>query len=261
MRSTQRCRAIRCAPQRQQGGNVNEVIAEFEKNASTPEKLVEYAERPVKPSVADASTKLSKQPSNGLDYRKMLVDLLDEIEKLGSRMPVESHMTCKQYRSTISLPANLGAKSNGNTKQEPRAETKIPATPVATLLRGVAENANLLAKAISTAVTLWPGPQPTSEPEERQSEQNADQTDSDLTVPANEEAEPQKSEPESPTPAAKRRQVGTDATRFLLRVRQGEKPYAVRDMNNPHLGIMCKFKGKTEVERYINDREREAVSD
>jgi hypothetical protein len=30
-------------------------------------------------------------------------------------------------------------------------------------------------------------------------------------------------------------------------------------MNNPHLGIMCKFKGKTEVERYINDREREAA--
>jgi len=37
------------------------------------------------------------------------------------------------------------------------------------------------------------------------------------------------------------------------------KPYAVRDANNPHVGILCKFKGKTEVERYINDREREAA--
>jgi len=30
-------------------------------------------------------------------------------------------------------------------------------------------------------------------------------------------------------------------------------------MNNPNLGILCKFKGKTEAERYINDREREAA--
>jgi len=38
-----------------------------------------------------------------------------------------------------------------------------------------------------------------------------------------------------------------------------EKPYAVRDMNNPHVGIMSKFKSKTEADKYINDREREAA--
>jgi len=86
-----------------QSGNVNESIVDFEKNAPTPEKLVEYAERPVKPSVADASTKLSKQPSNGLDYRKMLIDLLDQIERLGSRLPVELHMTCKQSLKSVAL--------------------------------------------------------------------------------------------------------------------------------------------------------------
>jgi hypothetical protein len=40
---------------------------------------------------------------------------------------------------------------------------------------------------------------------------------------------------------------------------KAEKPYAVRSVNNPHLGIMFQFKGKTETERYINDREREAA--
>ena len=39
-----------------------------------------------------------------------------------------------------------------------------------------------------------------------------------------------------------------------------EKPYAVQDMNNLNLGILCKFKGKTEAEQYINDREREAAA-
>lgn len=38
------------------------------------------------------------------------------------------------------------------------------------------------------------------------------------------------------------------------------KPYAVRDTNNPHVGILCKFKNKTEAERYINEREREAAA-
>lgn len=31
-------------------------------------------------------------------------------------------------------------------------------------------------------------------------------------------------------------------------------------MNNPHVGIMCKFKSKTEADKYINDREREAAA-
>jgi len=46
---------------------------------------------------------------------------------------------------------------------------------------------------------------------------------------------------------------------FYYEFIKDEKPYAVRDMNNPHLVIMCKFNGKTEAERYINDREREAA--
>ena len=46
---------------------------------------------------------------------------------------------------------------------------------------------------------------------------------------------------------------------FYYEFIKDEKPYAVRDMNNPHVGIMCKFKGKTEAERYMNDREREAA--
>jgi len=100
-----------------QGGNVDEAIGDFEKNAPTPEKLVEYAERPVKPSLADSTTQPSKQSSNELDYRRMLVDLLDRIEKLGSRIPVELHTNCKEYRSTMGLPANVRSKSKRKAKQ------------------------------------------------------------------------------------------------------------------------------------------------
>jgi hypothetical protein len=47
----------------------------------------------------------------------MLVDLLDRIEKLGSRIPVELHTNCKEYRSTMGLPANVRSKSNRKAKQ------------------------------------------------------------------------------------------------------------------------------------------------
>jgi hypothetical protein len=46
---------------------------------------------------------------------------------------------------------------------------------------------------------------------------------------------------------------------FYYEFIKDEKPYAVRDVNNLHLGIMSKFKGKTEAERYINDRDRDAA--
>jgi len=45
---------------------------------------------------------------------------------------------------------------------------------------------------------------------------------------------------------------------FYYEFVKDEKPYVVRDMNNPHLGIMFKCKSKTDADRYINDREREA---
>ena len=141
---------------------------------------------------------------------------------------------------------------------------------LATMLRGVAENANVLANAISTALTLPPAPEFTSEPDEQLNEQNTDQTDSNGNTLSNDEHELQKSELESASPAEKPDAAVISTTKvgdkteptthgFYYEFIKDEKPYAVRDMNNPHLGIMCKFKGKTEVERYINDREREAA--
>ena len=135
---------------------------------------------------------------------------------------------------------------------------------LANLLRGVAENASLLAAAISTALMPSPGPPPTPEPEEQPNEQNADQTDFDLNTLSNEADEPQKSEFESPTPdVISTTKIGdkTEPTPHGLYYEfiKDEKPYAVRDMNNPHVGIMFKFKSKTEADRYINDREREAA--
>lgn len=101
-----------------QAGNVEAAIADFEKNAPAPDKLVEYAERPVKPSLADTSTKPKQQSSKGVDYRKMLVELLDQIEGLGQRVPVSLHDKCRQYRSSMGLSANVQSKSNGAPPQQ-----------------------------------------------------------------------------------------------------------------------------------------------
>jgi hypothetical protein len=144
---------------------------------------------------------------------------------------------------------------------------------LATVLRGVAENANLLAAVIATALTPSPEPEShsTPEPEEPREEQNTGQHDPDLTVLANEETEPETSELNSPTPAAEPDAEVISTTKvgdkseptphgFFFEMRLHEKlPYVVRDTNNPNLGILHKVKSKTEAERYINDREREAA--
>jgi len=101
-----------------QAGNVDAAIADFEKNAPTPDKLVEYAERPVKPSLADTSAKPQHQSGAGLDDRKMLVELLDQIEKLGQHVPVSLHYVCRQYRSSMGLSPNVQSKSNGAVPQQ-----------------------------------------------------------------------------------------------------------------------------------------------
>jgi hypothetical protein len=101
-----------------QGGNVGEAIADFESNAPTAEKLIEYAERTVKPSFADPAPQPSKRCGNGRDYRSMLVDLLDQVETLGPRLPIELHVKCKQFRTSIGLPPNVVSDPNWNTKAE-----------------------------------------------------------------------------------------------------------------------------------------------
>jgi hypothetical protein len=47
---------------------------------------------------------------------------------------------------------------------------------------------------------------------------------------------------------------------FVYEFVKDEKPYAVRDVNNPHVGIMFKFKSNTEADKYITDREHEAAA-
>jgi hypothetical protein len=88
---------------------------------------------------------------------------------------------------------------------------------LATMLRAMAENANLLAAAISTALTPSPESESTLIPEAEQNEKHADPTDSDLTVLANEETGPRKSEPESlltpDAPASVPRSIPTENPR------------------------------------------------
>jgi hypothetical protein len=91
-------------------------------NNHAPEHSIEDAERTVKPSIADPSPQPSKRSSNGLDYRSMVVDLLDQIEKLGPRLPVELHVKCRQYRSTLGLPPNVVSDQNWNSKVEPEQD-------------------------------------------------------------------------------------------------------------------------------------------
>ncbi len=135
---------------------------------------------------------------------------------------------------------------------------------LATVLRGVAENANLLAAAISTALTPSLASE-TSQPEEQPDEQNADQTDSDLNILLDE------SEFESPTPAADPDAEVISTTKvgdkseptlhgFFFEMRLHEKlPYVVRDANNPNLGILCECKNKADAEMKVATYEREAA--
>ena len=48
----------------------------------------------------------------------MLVDLLDQVETLGPRLPIELHVKCKQFRTSIGLPPNVVSDPNWNTKAE-----------------------------------------------------------------------------------------------------------------------------------------------
>ena len=83
----------------------------------TPEKPMEDTKHPVMPSVGDPVPP-SKCSGNGLDYRAMLVDLLDQVEKVGPRLPVELHMKCKHYRTTMGLPPNVVSDPAWNSKVE-----------------------------------------------------------------------------------------------------------------------------------------------
>src|ERR1019366_8486812 len=100
-----------------------------------------------------------------------------------------------QYRSAIGLPANMGAKSNGNTMQEPRAEIKIPAATVPE----------------SPALPFAQSPTPAAKP------------DADVV---------------STTKVGDKSELTPHG--FYWEFNKDEKPYAVRDMNNPHVGIMSK---------------------
>ncbi|HTR24848.1 MAG TPA: DUF3631 domain-containing protein [Terriglobales bacterium] len=87
-------------------------------NAHKPEDVTECADYPVEASDATLDFQPSKQTSNGLDHRSMLIDLLDQVEKLGTRLPIELHVKCKQLRTSIGLPPNVVSDPNWNTKAE-----------------------------------------------------------------------------------------------------------------------------------------------
>jgi hypothetical protein len=89
-------------------------------DSDIPEKPMEDAAHTVKPSLTDPAAEPSERSGNGLDYRSMLVDLLDQVEKSGPRLPVELHVKSKQYRSTLGLPPNIVSDPNYNSKVEQR---------------------------------------------------------------------------------------------------------------------------------------------
>jgi hypothetical protein len=91
-------------------------------NAHKPEDVTECADYPVEASDATLAFQPSKQTSNGLDHRSMLIDLLDQVEKLGPRLPIELHVKCKQFRTSIGLPPNVVSDPNWNNKVEPEQD-------------------------------------------------------------------------------------------------------------------------------------------
>jgi hypothetical protein len=112
-------------------------------DSDMPEESIEHGAHTVKPSLTDPAALPSKRSGNGLDYRGILIDLLDQVEKLGPRLPVELHVKCKQYRTTIGLPPNVVSDPNWNSKveQEETANDNLNDLPL--------PNAAISAKAVT----------------------------------------------------------------------------------------------------------------
>jgi len=110
-------KALNEIEQARSAGVLEPVLAtRLSRNDDAPETPLEKVERPAKPVPADPDVPTSKQSGNGLDYSSMLIELLDQVEKLGPRLPVELHVKSKQYRSTMGLPPNVVSDPNWNSK-------------------------------------------------------------------------------------------------------------------------------------------------
>jgi len=245
-----------------QGGNLDEAIAEFESNAPTPEKLVEYAERPVKPSLGDVAAQPNKQSSNLRVADKPLNAEEAKLIKPAPQFPVIRQGNENKLFTFLSegrvdrksmLDSVFGGIDEGSFLKHLRKfsqricdkfhdgvyEVSVYSKKDRVVIdqaaydKLVAEVAVLpkAAKVKTVKPVVAETPTPSVEPD----------AEVVSTTKVGDKSEP--------TPHG-----------FYYEFVKDEKPYAVRDMNNPHVGIMCKFKSKTEADKYINDREREAAA-
>jgi hypothetical protein len=191
------------------------------------------------------------------DYKSILIKVLQTVEAMKSSLPVDFVKTLNEVTKTCK-PTPIESSTRKRNSKTIRDGLPLAAGSPAR------SGTNLLAAATSTALTASPVPQPAREPGEQPNEQNADPVAADPYDLTDNDDEGQTFQIYSPTPGAiPTTKIGDKseptAHGFFYEFIRDEKPYAVRDMNNPHIGIMCKFKSKTEAQRYIDDREREAA--
>ncbi len=294
-------------------GRVDDAVKKLKENLPTQDRIDEYLERGVNPTHANPDGHVKAQADNS-KRQQGTKEPIEPPLTLPASAPVPQTATYGDWENhripapDFKLKYFKAASGNftdhchyafhGSAFKKILAMLKDKPDQVlsnaqdfaqlATVLRSVAENANLLANVITTALTPSPEPesQPMPEPEEPREEQNTGQHDPDLTVLANEETEPETSElksltPDAPasTPQAAQKEKSTNeytlnqhpttnvgdkseptAHGFFFEMRLHEKlPYVVRDANNPNLGILCECKNKADAEMKVATYEREAA--
>ena len=247
-----------------QGGNLDEAIAEFESNAPTEEKLVEYAERPVKPSLGDvaaqpneqsSNVRVADEPLNAEDAKLIKPAPQFPVIRQGNESKLFTFLSEGRVDRKSMLDSVFGGIDEGSFLQHVR---KFSQRICDKFHDGVYEvsvysknDRVVIDKAAYDKLVAEVAALPKAAKVKTVKPVATDETPT--TSPLEPDAE-----------VISTTKVGdkSESTRhgFYWEFVKDEKPYAVRDLNNPNLGILHKLKSKAEADKYMNDREREAAA-
>jgi len=245
-----------------QGGNVDEAIAEFESNAPTPEKLVEYAERPVKPSLGDVAAQPNKQSGNLWVADKPLNAEEAKLIKPAPQFPVirqgnESKLFKFLSEGRVDRKSMLDSVFGGIDEGSFLKHLRKFSQRICDKFHDGVYEISVYSKNDRVVIDK-------AAYDELVAEVAALRKAAKVKTAKSVATETPTAPPEPDTEVVSTTKVGDKSEPtmhgFYYEFVKDEKPYAVRDMNNPHVGVICKFKSKAEVEKYINDREREAAA-
>lgn len=237
-------------------GRVDDAVKKLKENLPTQDRIEEYLERGVNPALANPDGH-AKAQADSSEQQQGSEEPIEPSLTLPASAPVPQTATYEEWKNhqlpapdykrkyfreasqnfTVryrhALQSSTFEKILDMLKDKPQQvlANAHDFAQLAVVLRGAAENLNLLAATITTALTYpteaEPGTEPAPEPEEQQEEQNTEQHESDPTVFSNEEAESQESgsEPQESEPVTVAPTKVQQAESWLLRyLKNGPMP-------------------------------------